>query len=157
MADVYELSVVLNLREDLSDEELAELRWHLGLGPRPEVLRIVPEFPIVVEDDAGEPVIENHPVPLLGRHGAAWKVGGALTAVLLRPDDPTHGAWVLTIRQEIHPDEFDITAELLTWLAGRADDRHRPDAEAVHLGWTRFHEADRFEPLTVRDGQVAWP
>lgn len=157
MADIFELSIALNLREGLSDEELAELRWHLGLGPKPEILRIVSEFPIVVVDDAGEPVIEDRPVPLLGQHGDAWKVDGALTSVLVRPEDPKNGAWALTIRQEIHPDQFDNTAELLTWLSTKADDRHCPEAGTVHLGWIRFCESDRFEPLVVRDGEVAWP
>ncbi|MFD0287668.1 hypothetical protein [Streptomyces lutosisoli] len=157
MADIYELSIVLNLRADLSDDELAELRWHLGLGPQPGTLRIVPEFPIVVEDHSGQPVIEDHPVPLLGQHGDAWKVDGALTSVLLRPADLEKGAWALTARQEIHPDQFDSIAGLLSWLAGKADGRHCPEAGTVRLGWTRFYESDRFEPLVVRDGQVVWP
>ncbi|PAZ11755.1 hypothetical protein CLM62_34155 [Streptomyces sp. SA15] len=157
MADIFELSIVLNLREGLSDAELAELRWHLGLGPMPEILRIVSEFPIVVVDDAGEPVIEDRPVPLLGQHGDAWKVNGALTSVLVRPEDRTNGAWALTIRQEIHPDQFDSTAELLTWLSTKADDRHCVKAGTIHLGWIRFYESDRFEPLVVRDGGVVWP
>lgn len=38
MADIYELSVALDLRADVSDEEIAELRWQLGLGPRPVTL-----------------------------------------------------------------------------------------------------------------------
>lgn len=73
MADIYELSVALDLRADLSDEESAELRWHLGLGPRPVTLTIVRAFPVVVEDDEGEPVIEDDPVPLLGCHDAALR------------------------------------------------------------------------------------
>jgi hypothetical protein len=157
MADIYELSIALNLHEDLSDEELAEFRWHLGLGAKPEILRIVPKFPIVVEDDAGEPVIEDHPVPLLGQHGDAWKVDGALTSVLVRPEDPANGAWALTVRQEIHPDQFDSTGQLLAWLSTKADGRHCPKAGVVQLGWTRFYESDRFDPLFVRDGEVEWP
>ncbi|MFD3533039.1 hypothetical protein [Streptomyces sp. NPDC058664] len=154
MADIFELSLVLNLRDSLSDEEVTELRWHLGLGGKPETLRIVTAFPIVVEDDCGEFLTEDHPVPLLGRHGEAWKVDGALVSVLLRTEG---GAWALTARQEIHPDEFDRTGELLSWLATRADDRHRSATGAVRLGWTRFCESDRFEPLVVRDGEVVWP
>ncbi|MGW4994907.1 hypothetical protein ACWEQ3_46255 [Streptomyces mirabilis] len=157
MTDVYELSIVLNLRQNLSDEEVAEIRWHLGLGPKPEILHIVPAFPIVVEDDRGELVTEDDPVPLLGRRGEAWKVDGALVSVLLRPEDARNGSWALTIRQEIHPDEFDRTGELLSWLADKADDRHRPSTSTVRLGWTRFCESDRFEPLMVRDGEVVWP
>ncbi|MFJ9821146.1 hypothetical protein ACIRU3_39010 [Streptomyces sp. NPDC101151] len=156
MADIYELSLALNLREGLSDEELAELRWHLGLGPKPERLRIVPAFPTVVEDDRGEAVTVDDPAPLLGQHGEAWKVDGVLVAVLLRPEDARCGTWALTVRQEIHPDEFDRTGELLSWLATKADDRHRVIG-TVRLGWTRFCESDQFEPLVVRDGEVVWP
>ncbi|MGI5193769.1 hypothetical protein ACQEVY_09025 [Streptomyces sp. CA-288835] len=145
MADIYELSIDLNLHADLSDDELAELRWHLGLGPQPEALRLLPEFP------------DHDPMPLLGRHGAAWKVGGALTAGLVRQEDLTNRAWALTARQEIHPDQFDITAELLTWLATKADDRHRLADGTVHLGRTRFYEDDESEPLVLRDGEIEWP
>ncbi|MFD8391021.1 hypothetical protein ACFV2N_17925 [Streptomyces sp. NPDC059680] len=74
MADMFELMLTLDLRDEFSEEELAELRWHLGAGPKPETLRIVTEFPLVVEDEHGEPVIENHPEPLLASHGEAkWK------------------------------------------------------------------------------------
>ncbi|MCH0541992.1 hypothetical protein I3F58_20970 [Streptomyces sp. MUM 203J] len=155
MADIYELSIALNLREELSDEELAELRWHFGLGPKPESLRIVPAFPTVVEDDRGDPVMVDDPVPLLSQHGEAWKVGGALVAVLLRAEGARCGTWALTVRQEIHPDEFDRTGELLSWLATKADDRHRA-LGTVRLGWTRGCESDQFEPLVVRDGEVMW-
>ncbi|WP_447034637.1 hypothetical protein [Streptomyces sp. DSM 118878] len=157
MADIFELSIVLNLRESLSDEEVTELRWHLGLGDKPDTLRLVTSFPVVVVDDCGEPVIEDHPVPLLGRQGEAWKVDGALVAVLLRPEEARQGSWVLTVRQEIHSDEFDSIGELLRWLATKADDRHHSSTGGVHLGWTRFYESHQYEPLVVRDGEVVWP
>ncbi|MFF3918590.1 hypothetical protein ACFYZB_35050 [Streptomyces sp. NPDC001852] len=155
MADIYELSIALNLRGALSDEELAELQWHLGLGPKPESLRIVPAFPVVEENDHGEPVMVDDPVPLLSRHAEAWKIDGALVSVLQRAEDGH--TWVLTVRQEIHPDEFDRTGELLSWLATKADDRHRASTGTVRLGWTRFYESDQFDPLVVRDGEVVWP
>ncbi|MEV0318062.1 hypothetical protein ACIBKX_07345 [Streptomyces sp. NPDC050658] len=84
MADIHELSVALDLRDDLSDEEIAELRRHLGPGPRPERLTMVREFPVVGENEAGELVTEDEPMPPLGRQGTAWKAGGALTSVLVR-------------------------------------------------------------------------
>ncbi|MGW1171522.1 hypothetical protein [Streptomyces sp. NPDC002550] len=155
MADIYELSIALNLREALSGEELAELRWHLGLGPKPENLCIVPVLPVVEEDGHGEPVMVDDPVPLLGQHAEAWKIGGALVSVLQRSEDGH--AWVLTVRQEIHPDEFDRAGELLSWLATKVDDRHGASIGTVRLGWTRFCESDQFEPLVVRDGEVVWP
>jgi hypothetical protein len=76
--------MAMDLRDDLSDGEVAELRWHLGLGPQPDTLRIVPEFPIVVENELGEPTIEDDPHPVLGERGPAWKVGGDLSSELVR-------------------------------------------------------------------------
>ncbi|TGA84536.1 hypothetical protein [Streptomyces sp. MZ04] len=156
MADIYEISMAIDLRDDISEAEIAELRWHLGLGPQPKRLTIVRAFPVVVEDDQGELVTEDDPQPLLGHQGAAWKVGGALASVLVRRDT----GWALTARQEFHPDDCDRLGELLTWLAGKAGDHHqRHDGSGpagVLVGWTRFYEEERPEPLMVRDGKVAW-
>ncbi|MFD8413997.1 hypothetical protein ACFV2Q_19935 [Streptomyces sp. NPDC059650] len=157
MADIFELMLTLDLRDELSEEELAELQWHLGLGPQPKSLRIVTDFPFVVEDDHGELLVEDHPEPLLGHQGEASKVGGALVAILLRKRETRRSAWALTSRQEIHPDDFERTGELLNWLANKADDSHRSPDGSVHLGWTRFHEELLPEPLVVRDGMVIWP
>ncbi|WBO68923.1 hypothetical protein [Streptomyces camelliae] len=99
----------------------------------------------------------DEPVPLLAQQGQAWKVDGALVSVLLSPQDTCYGTWALTVRQEIHPDEFDSTGELLTWLASKADDRHRTSTGEIRLGWTRFCDSDCFEPLAVRNGEVTWP
>ncbi|ANP51654.1 hypothetical protein J2Z21_007239 [Streptomyces griseochromogenes] len=157
MADIFELMLTLDLHDAISEEELAELRWHLGLGPKPEILRIVTGFPLVVEDDHGEPVIQDHPEPLLGCDGEASKVGGALVSVLLPRQRTGPGAWALTSRQEIHPDDFERTGELLSWLASKAGDFHRHPDGSVSLGWTRFCEEPQSEPLVVRDGAVIWP
>ncbi|WP_395297157.1 hypothetical protein ACF9IK_29775 [Kitasatospora hibisci] len=157
MADIFELMLTLDLRDELSEEELAELRWHLGLCPKPEILRIVTEFPFVNETDDGELVVEDHPQPLLGHHGEAFKVGGALVSILLRRERTWCGVWALTSRQEIHPDQFDLTGELLSWLATKAGDCHRRFDGSVDLGWTRFYESRQAEPLVVRDGVVIWP
>ncbi|TYC66433.1 hypothetical protein EH183_42755 [Streptomyces sp. CB01881] len=157
MGDIFELTITLDLRDELSADELAELRWHLGLGPRPEVLRIVPRFPYAYLDDDGVLVVEDLPRPLLGDHCEARRVGGALVSVLLRREDTWCGAWALTSRQEIHPNDFDLTGELLGWLAARAGDRHRESDGSVTLGWTRFLESCQVEPLVVRDGVVVWP
>ncbi|GHI04874.1 hypothetical protein [Streptomyces cellostaticus] len=157
MADIFELTLALDLSDELSVEELAELRWHLGTGRMPETLRIVTEFPVVVEGEDGEPVIEDHPEPLLGHHGEGCKVGGALVSVLLRRQATGHGGWALTSRQEVHPDDFERTGELLSWLATKASDRHRRFDGSVDLGWIRFYEERQPEPLVVRDETVVWP
>ncbi|MDH6705647.1 hypothetical protein P3T27_002369 [Kitasatospora sp. MAA19] len=156
MADIFELTLTLDLRDELSEDDLVELRWHLGLGPEPEALRIVTTFPYWGEDDDGELVIDNHPQPLLGRHGEAHKVSGALVSAFHRREDTWCGVWALTSRQEIHPDEFGDTGKLLSWLADKADDRHRQLDGSVRLGWIRFYESDQVEPLVVRDGVVVW-
>ncbi|MFI9261379.1 hypothetical protein ACIGT4_27275 [Streptomyces sioyaensis] len=98
MADIYEVSVAMDLRDDLSEAEITELQWHLGLGPEPEQLSIVPEFPIVMESDLGELVTEDAPAPLLGCHGGAWKVGGAAHLGAGPP-----GAGLGTYRSARHP------------------------------------------------------
>lgn len=36
MSDVYELVVTVDLRDEITEQELAELRRHLGIGPQPE-------------------------------------------------------------------------------------------------------------------------
>ncbi|MGX4694569.1 hypothetical protein [Streptomyces sp. JNUCC 63] len=144
---MFELILALDLRDELPEEELAELRRHLGMGPKPQTLRIVTEFPVVVEDEHGEPVIEDRPEPLLGGDGAAFKVEGALASVLLRRQDTSRGAWALTSRQEIHPDGFERAGELLSRLAIKAGDRHRRLDGSVDLGWIRPYEDCQPEPL----------
>ncbi|OIJ96660.1 hypothetical protein BIV25_17005 [Streptomyces sp. MUSC 14] len=157
MADIFELMLALDLRDELSAGDLAELRWHLGTGAQPDTFRIVTEFPVVVEDEHGEFVIEDHPEPLLGQHGGGYKVGGAFVSMLLHRQDTGQEGWALTSRQEIHPDDFERTGELLSWLAAKATERHRGSGGDVHLGWIRFHEEPQPVPLVVRDGAVVWP
>ncbi|MFF0746348.1 hypothetical protein ACFYVL_38740 [Streptomyces sp. NPDC004111] len=157
MADIFELMLSVDLCDEVSEEELAELRWHLGLGPQPEVLRIVTDFPFVAEDEHGEPVVENCPEPLLAQRGEACKVQGEAVSVLARKQDTQCAAWALVSRQEIHPEDFERTGELLTWLAHRAGDPHRRPDGGVALGWTRFHEETEHEVLVVSDGAVGWP
>jgi hypothetical protein len=157
MSDVYELVLTVDLRDELSEQELAELRWHLGIGPQPERLVMVTEFPFVVVDDAGEPVIEHEPYPLLAGAGAASRVGGALCSVLAVRTEPQGKGWALTSRQELHPDEFERVGELLRRLAARAHAAHRIGDDTVRIGYLRFHEDLVPTVLQVKDGQVDWP
>ncbi|MGW7053577.1 hypothetical protein [Streptomyces sp. NPDC054887] len=157
MADVFELMLTVDLVDQMSEEELAELRWHLGLGSEPDVLRIVTDFPGVVEDDHGRHVVETHPEPLLGQHDYASKVDGPLASTLVRRQDTESDAWRLTSRQEIHPDAFDSVGQLLNWLATKAEGRHCDPDGKVTLGRIRFYEDPQFEPLVVWEGAVIWP
>ncbi|GHE31297.1 hypothetical protein [Streptomyces capitiformicae] len=90
MADIYELQLSLDLPESLPADDLALLRWHLGEGE--------------TEGQGGDDAY-----PLLADRGAAARIGGVLVGELCR------GArgWALTVRQEVHPDEFDDLRSLV--------------------------------------------
>lgn len=81
MADIYEFVITMNLRDGPSDDEIADLRWHPGLGPQPERLTILTAFPVVTIDD-GQPRMDDDPRPVLAQRGAAWKVGGWPSALV---------------------------------------------------------------------------
>ncbi|MFJ5811227.1 hypothetical protein [Streptomyces sp. NPDC093093] len=157
MSDIHELMIAVDLRDEISETEFAELSWHLGIGPRPELLSIVAEFPVVVVDDSGIPAIEDDPYPLLAGQGAASRVGGELYSTLVGLADLPQQGWFLTSRQEIHPDEFEKVGELLCWLAARAHETHHLGNGAIEVGFLRFHEAQAPDALQVKAGQVSWP
>ncbi|HEV2636517.1 MAG TPA: hypothetical protein VGX23_15310 [Actinocrinis sp.] len=127
MSDLFELTVTFDLRDELGDQELAELRWHLGLGPQPESLTIVTEFPVVELDDSAEPMIFDEPVifddpsPLLAESGAAWRVGGALCSALFdwEGEREVREGWALTCRQDLHPDSFERPANWSHWQSAQ--------------------------------------
>ncbi|MET7301320.1 hypothetical protein [Embleya sp. NPDC005575] len=158
MSDLYELTMDLALRAGrLSGPDVAELRWHVGLaaGAIPDVgdRRIVTEFPVVVVDDLGVPAVVDDPHPVLGADGIALRIGGESATGLA----PIGGGWALTVRRELHPDQFDEVGELLAWLAARAEDAHTDSHGSVVLGWLRFIEDTEARPLVFRDGRVQWP
>ncbi|MFD3871871.1 hypothetical protein [Streptomyces sp. NPDC058623] len=157
MSDVHELMIAVDLRDEISASELAELSWHVGIGPRPDRLSIVTEYPVVMEDESGNPVIDDDPYPLLAEQGAASRVGGVLRSTLAPRADPARPGWALTSRQEIHPDGFEKVGELLCWLAGRAHATHLRGNGAVGVGFLRFCEAEVPDVLQVEGGQVNWP
>ena len=144
MSDLYEFTMAVDLRDDLPNSELAELRWHLGLGPQPRQLTAVP-------------VVDDMPCQLLDGRGPACRVGGALFSTLVSREEISRGGWALTTRQEVHPDDFDDIGRLLVWLAARVHDTHVEYDGSVRLGFVRFLEDDRAHPLKVRDGEVGWP
>ncbi|MGW7710889.1 hypothetical protein [Streptomyces sp. NPDC054771] len=157
MSDVYELAISVDLRDELSEQQLDELCWHLGIGPQPERLSIVTGFPLVMEDGSGDLVVEDDPRPLLAGRGTARRVGGVLCSALADRAHLPRKGWTLTARQEVHPDEFGQAGELLRWPAVRAHDAHTPTEGAVSLGYLRFYEDLVPEVLQVVNGRVVWP
>ncbi|MFI6344311.1 hypothetical protein [Streptomyces sp. NPDC050560] len=145
MADLYETHVTAELSPDLTEPELAELRWHLGLGPRPGRLVIVVDgWPVVTADEDGEPLPEDRwesdAYPLLAQRGPADpRIGGIAFAGLTRRDgSPDQARWALSARQVIHPDDGWPLDQLLAWMRRRASGHHGgPPEVRFHQ---RFHE-----------------
>ncbi|MBB5075364.1 hypothetical protein [Nonomuraea endophytica] len=158
MADLYELLVTADLPDDLSEAEVAELRWHLGLGPEPEEFSIVTDFPEEFIDDLDDPrVVESGEgywaavrYPALAQRGAAARIRGVLFSALERrgPEERRSG-WALTSRQEIHADEFHVPTQFIRWL----DRRVRDSAFDLSLHM-RFYEDDVLAPASLLDGEL---
>jgi len=132
MADVFQILVTLDLGAGMPADELAELRWHLGLGERPAAL------PLTGNTD---------PEPVFAARGPARKVLGALVGELVERE---RGGWGLTVLQELHPDEFPALHALLTGVGRHAEG-------AGFAGFVRFYEDDRTEPITLSGGQLELP
>jgi hypothetical protein len=152
MSDMHELLVTLTLSPAIPDDELAELRWHLGRAERPAAYPLVgdaerPAYPL---GDPEDPDCEwdTDPEPLFAHHGAAWKLPGATVAELTDRDGKP--GWALTVRQEVHPEDFAAVRALLSRVA-----RH---AEGVGFaGFVRGYEDDAVQPLLLAGGRLELP
>jgi hypothetical protein len=153
--DTYEVLLALDIHGDLTDCELAELRWHLGQGPLPERLpmgtdRYLPAYPLGDPEDLDCAWETAAPEPLFAQHGPGRHIGGALVAVMTGRGAPE--SWSLTIRQELHPDEFYALRAFLHWLG-----RHTTHSTERHIGHLRFCESTATTPLVLSGGTVALP
>lgn len=153
MADLYELVLALDLGTGLSTDELAELRWHVGRGERPERLVLgtdayLETFPLGDPEDPDCEWETAEPAAAFAVTGAASRIGGALVAALVPREKPA--GWALTVRQELHPDQFYELRTMLGWLGRWA----AHDGYAGHL---RFHESHAVTPLVVHSGRIAPP
>ncbi|WP_433479244.1 hypothetical protein ACQPZP_20750 [Spirillospora sp. CA-142024] len=139
MADLYELLLTAELPTDLPDEELTELRWHLGLAPEPKKFTIVTDYPMVYvgDDDPGRDSAddwETQPDPLLARRGPAdARIGGVeFSELALRQG--RFPAWVLTSRQELHgPTHWNMLIEMIQWLERQATSPWGTDGLSFYL------------------------
>ncbi|MEU4537461.1 hypothetical protein AB0G15_21620 [Streptosporangium sp. NPDC023825] len=159
MADIYEFVLSVNIRADVTDDELAELRWHVGQGPRPERLpigtdRYVETYPLGDPDDPGCEWEDAEAEPVFARRGAARRVGGALVAELVARERPD--GWALTVRQELHPDDFYQVRTLLAWLGRCSADAHAAGVESF-VGYLRFHESAEIASLVLSNGRIRVP
>lgn len=157
MADLYEVLITAELRGDLPEAEVGELRWHLGLGPQPDHLAVVTAWPPVTVDEHGDELpqdqweFDTH--PLLAERGPAdRRVGGVAFSEMARRDDEGAGSWALTSRQVLHPDDLDLLGPLLGWLQERAIGRQgAPACFHCHM---RFFEDDAvLRPVSVHGAE----
>ncbi|MFI7533256.1 hypothetical protein [Streptosporangium sp. NPDC049376] len=159
MGDVYELVLSADIRADVTDDELAELRWHVGEGPRPEWLpigsdRYVETYPLGDPDDPDCEWENAEAEPVFAQRGAARRVGGALVAELVARE--RSDGWALTVRQELHPDDFYRLRTLLDWLGRCSVDAHAGGA-GFFVGYLRFHESVEIAPLVLSNGRIHVP
>ncbi|MFE9975756.1 hypothetical protein ACFYRD_34865 [Streptomyces hirsutus] len=132
MADIYELQLTLDLPDSLPPQDLALLRWHLG----EEVSR-------QNEAREGGDGYDGCEYPLWDARGPARRIGGALVGELCSDG----GGWALTVRQEVHPDEFDDLRRVVLWLGART-------TSVGAVGHLRFYESDVPDVLIAQAGEV---
>ncbi|KES08890.1 hypothetical protein BU52_02240 [Streptomyces toyocaensis] len=124
MADLYELQLALHLPGSFAPDDLALLRWHLGMeGGR----------------QGG-----GYAYPLWDARGAALRIGGALVGEL---HSGGGAGWALTVRQETHPDHFDALRRIVLWLGART-------TTVGTVGHLRFYEEDVPDVLIAESGAV---
>ncbi|MEV1239610.1 hypothetical protein ACIBO2_38605 [Nonomuraea sp. NPDC050022] len=159
MGDIYELVLTMDLRADLGDDELAELRWHVGQGPRPERLPIgtgdyLETYPLGDPDDPDCEWEDVDPEPVFARRFPAMRVGGVLVAELVERKQAE--GWALTVRQELHPNEFYQVRALLEWLGPCSVNAQAAGIE-FFVGYIRFSTSVQVTPLILLNGRIGLP
>lgn len=128
MSDYYDLFLTLELRRDLAQEVLREIRYHFGLEPvAPTRFRSLPDNGWYLDE----------PYPYFMGAAASHAFPGADVAVLVTQDDRT----ALTVRQCIHDDELGWALQLTEWLA----------QQSTANGWIGFlgYSPDNDAPKTM--------
>jgi hypothetical protein len=159
VADAYEVLLTIDLRDDLSEAELAEVRWHLGLGPQPAEVTIVTTTYPMPADDGSWPEV---PLPVFAGEGAPTHVHGAEVSAITRRDAFGPPGWGITARQEVHVDGIEDVRTFVEWLARHADYPYSTDGvlrQGGHgnfIGYLRRFDWDKPEFITIRDYEVDW-
>jgi hypothetical protein len=159
MGDMYEVVLAMDIRADVTDDELAELRWHVGQGPRPERLTMGTDsylntHPLGDPDDPDCEWDTDEPAPAFDGRGAGSQIAGARVAELVRREDPD--GWSLTVRQEFHPDWFYQLRSLLDWLGPHSVNANVSDIP-FFVGYMRYCDSTEIEPLVLLNGRIGLP
>lgn len=142
MANAYylmELSATLDA--GVSENEIAELQWHLGLQPSPAP-------PLQLADAVN-----------VFQRGPAYRRGTDPDLFADLVQNPGAGNWVLTAWQEPDPDELESLELLFLWLAARTDTATRNIDGSVCLGRMRFCDEMKWTNtiMVFSDQWVAYP
>jgi hypothetical protein len=140
----------IDLRDDLSEAQLAEVRWHLGLGPQPAEVTIVTTTYIVPAEDGSWPEVL---LPVLAGKGEAVYFRGGQVSAMARRSFERSGRGI-TARQELHVDGIEDLRTFVAWLVGHAD-CNRDEV----IGYLRRfdHPVDSPSYITVKDDELDWP
>ncbi|MFE3188388.1 hypothetical protein ACFXHA_05225 [Nocardia sp. NPDC059240] len=136
----YHMQLSVTLRAEVPENEIAELRWHLGSGPRPQSL-------LALSDEVN-----------VFLRGPAYRRGSD-PDLMVDLSSGVDGKLVLTAWQEPAPDEVDRLEALFCWLAARADATASNDNGSVCVGRLRFSDEPEWtNTIVVRSGdRVAYP
>src|SRR5262249_17834697 len=152
--DSYEFLLNIDLRDDLSEGELAEVRWHLGLGPQPaEVVIVTTTYPVPA-DDGSRPEV---PLPVLAGEGAPTHVHGVQVSTMARRNPFGAPGWGITARQELHVDAIEDVRTFVQWLVQHADYPYRKDGVDREggswnvIGYLRRYDADKPTFVTLKN------
>jgi hypothetical protein len=140
VSDYYDLYLALELREDLPEETLRELRYHCGLETEP------PKTFQAFDDDGW---YWDEPYPYLAAGKPSHAFAGADVTALVAADDRIS----LTVRRCVHDDELGWAMMMANWLASLSTNWAHTEG-GYWIGYLRYTENYLPNPLFYADGQV---
>ncbi|MGX1809371.1 hypothetical protein ACWIGI_26920 [Nocardia sp. NPDC055321] len=131
----YHVEFAFDLTDQMTDDEISELRWHLGLGSRPP-------SSVAIEQGLALPFTHG---------GAYFESDEDLFAALARRRDGD--GWRLTARQEADDEELWSLCSFLDWLRSWIEPSVRNADGSIPVGRLRFYDEQEWTALGLdRDG-----
>ncbi|UFS98500.1 TY-Chap domain-containing protein [Nocardia huaxiensis] len=132
----YHMQLSVNLAAELGQDEIEELRWHLGLGPQPQ-------RPLDISDAVN--LFLQEPSYHHGNHDLM---------VDLAPRD--RGGWALTAWQEPTEEDLDQLEPLFRWLAARAEPTVTDLDGSLCVGHIRLCDESEWKNTIVVHGSAVY-
>lgn len=115
MSDYYDLFLSVELRSELPNEVMHEIRWHLGPVDEPPA-----QFEALPDDGW----FFEEPVSLFSGPSQSHCFDGVDVAAMLPATSRIHAdggqRWLLTVRQCVHEDELGWVLNLAEWMAPKS-------------------------------------